>query len=172
MCEALGQVWRSTCEALGQVWRSACEKRHRERHPPAGDVDGSRCPALHAALLLDSWKDYILAQDLGRPVSTAQDQKLPARRAVCFNADGGNTSPLGSSASPSQHRGFLRKAAGTFSSKAEEEFQEVSILVDSGSQQDPLCSTALAQRLGIQGTFNSYAVQAGGQPLPIYDVGW
>ena len=113
-----------------------------------------------------------MAQDLGRPVSTAQDQKLPARRAVCFNADGGNTSPLGSSASPSQHRGFLRKAAGTFSSKAEEEFQEVSILVDSGSQQDPLCSTALAQRLGIQGTFNSYAVQAGGQPLPIYDVGW
>ena len=127
---------------------------------------------LHAALLLDSWKAYILAQDPGRPVSTAQVPKFPATRAVCFNAVGGSKSPVGSSASPSQHRGFLRRAAGTLSSKTAEEFQEVSILVDSGSQQDPLCSTALAQRLGIQGTFSSYAVQAGGQPLPIYDVGW
>lgn len=48
----------------------------------------------------------------------------------------------------------------------------MSILVDSGCQQEPLCSTALAQRLGDQGTFSSYAVQAGGQPLPIYDAGW
>ena len=170
---SVGRAWSlMACEALDRVWRSKCEKRHRECYTPTVNIDGPRCPTLHAALLLDSWKDYILAQDLGKPVSTAQDQKLPARRAVCFNADGGSTSPLGSSASPSQHRGFLRKAAGTSSSKVEEEFQEVSILVDSGSQQDPLCSTALAQRLGTQGTFNSYAVQAGGQPLPIYDVGW
>ena len=26
--------------------------------------------------------------------------------------------------------------------------------------------------VGSEGTFSSYAVQAGGQPLPIYDVGW
>ena len=45
MCEALGQVWRSKCEAWGQVWRSKCEKGHRERHPPAGDVD-----TVHVAL--------------------------------------------------------------------------------------------------------------------------
>ena len=75
-------------------------------------------------------------------------------------------------ASPAQHRGFLRKTAGIGGSTNEEEFQEVSILVDSGSQQEPLCSTALAQRLGAHGTFKSYAVQAGGQPLPVYDVGW
>ena len=69
-------------------------------------------------------------------------------------------------ASPAQHREFLRKTAGTLGSTTEEEFHEVSILVDSGSQQEPLCSTALAQRLCAHGTFRSYAVQAGGQPLP------
>ena len=51
-------------------------------------------------------------------------------------------------------------------------YQEVSILVDSGSQQTPLCSTAVAERLGASGKLNSFALQAGGQPLPIYDVGW
>jgi len=52
------------------------------------------------------------------------------------------------------------------------EFQAVSILVDSGSQQAPLCSTAVAQRLGATGKLSSFALQAGGQPLPIYNVGW
>jgi len=46
-------------------------------------------------------------------------------------------------------------------------YQEVSILVDSGSQQTPLCSTAVAERLGASGKLNSFALQAGGQPLPI-----
>ena len=46
------------------------------------------------------------------------------------------------------------------------------ILVDSGSQQEPLCSAAVARRLGAEGKLVSYATQAGGQPLPIYDVGW
>jgi hypothetical protein len=55
---------------------------------------------------------------------------------------------------------------------AREEFQELSILVDSGSQQEPLCSTAVAQRLGAAGALSSLALQAGGQLLPIYDVGW
>jgi hypothetical protein len=52
------------------------------------------------------------------------------------------------------------------------EYQEVSILVDSGSQQAPLCSTAVAERLGASGKLTSFALQAGGLPLPIYDVGW
>ena len=160
-----------THEALGRVRRSRCKKTHQECHAPSGDTNGTRCPTIHADLLLYSWKAYTLAQSLGRPVSMAQAQ-LPARRAVCVNVAGGSKSPVGSSTSPSQHRGFLRKATDTSSSKAEEEVQAVSILVDSGSQQDPLCSTVLAQRLGAQGTFSSYAVQAGGQPLPIYDVGW
>ena len=89
---------------------------------------------------------------------------LPARRVVCFNTD--SQAAVGGSISPAQHRGLLRKTSGAGGHNAEEEFQEVSILVDSGSQQEPLCSTALAQRLGLQGTFSSYAVQAGGSRCP------
>ena len=98
--------------------------------------------------MLDSWHAYIMAQ---APAPTLPAS--PARRVVCFNTDG-RTAASGS-ISPAQYRGYLRKTSGT---GVVEEFQEVSILVDSGSQQEPLCSTALAQRLGLQGTFSSYAV--------------
>jgi hypothetical protein len=74
--------------------------------------------------------------------------------------------------SPSLHTGFLRTTAEPGSVLAPEAFQKVSILVDSGSQQEPLCSTAVARRLGAAGKLCSFALQAGGQPLPIYDVGW
>jgi hypothetical protein len=46
--------------------------------------------------------------------------------------------------SPTVHTGFLRAATLPDCVSAEAEFQEVSILVDSGSQQAPLCSTAIA----------------------------
>jgi hypothetical protein len=65
--------------------------------------------------------------------------------------------------SPSQHRGFIRKAADPASMPAQAVFQEVSILVDSGSQQEPLCSTAIAQSVGATGTLSSYVLQAGGR---------
>ena len=51
-------------------------------------------------------------------------------------------------------------------------YQEVNILVDSGSQQEPLCSPNIAQSMGAKGRLSSFALQAGGQQLPIYDVGW
>ena len=74
--------------------------------------------------------------------------------------------------SPALHTGFIRAAATLDDTGAPTDFQEVSILVDSGSQQAPLCSTAVAERLGTTGKLSSFALQAGGQPLPIYDVGW
>jgi hypothetical protein len=74
--------------------------------------------------------------------------------------------------SPALHTGFIRATAELDDTGAPTNFQEVSILVDSGSQQAPLCSTAVAERLGTTGKLSSFALQAGGQPLPIYDVGW
>jgi hypothetical protein len=70
------------------------------------------------------------------------------------------------------HKGFIRTSVEPGSALEQKEFQMVSILVDSGSQQAPLCSTAVAQRLGATGKLSSFALQAGGQPLPIYNVGW
>ena len=67
--------------------------------------------------------------------------------------------------SPAHHRGLLRRGAA-------DPAVPVSILVDSGSQQAPLCSERVAQSLGGKGSLVSFATQAGGQPLPIYDVGW
>ncbi len=74
--------------------------------------------------------------------------------------------------SPALHTGFIRATAELDDTGSPTNFQEVSILVDSGSQQVPLCSTAVAERLGTTGKLSSFAIQAGGQPLPIYDVGW
>jgi len=90
---------------------------------------------------------------------------------VCVDACTSPKIPTARS-SPSLHTGFLRATAAPGSVLDTEAFQEVSILVDSGSQQEPLCSTAVAQRLGAAGKLSSFALQAGGQPLPIYDVGW
>ena len=85
----------------------------------------------------------------------------------------------GEASSPAQQRGFLRRCLpcpGTepLQRRARNSalFDQVRILVDSGSQQEPLCSAAVARRLGAEGKLVSYATQAGGQPLPIYDVGW
>jgi hypothetical protein len=74
--------------------------------------------------------------------------------------------------SPALHTGFIRATAELGDTAAPTKFQEVSILVDSGTQQAPLCSTAVAERLGTTGKLSSFALQAGGQPLPIYDMGW
>jgi hypothetical protein len=74
--------------------------------------------------------------------------------------------------SPALHQGFIRATTEPGATVTPEAFQEVSILVDTGSQQAPLCSTAVAQRLGAKGNLSAFALQAGGQPLPIYDVGW
>ena len=73
--------------------------------------------------------------------------------------------------SPDLHTGFIRAIPELDDNVAPTKFQEVSILVDSGSQQAPLCSMAVAQRLGTTGKLSSFALQAGGQPMPIYDVG-
>ena len=70
--------------------------------------------------------------------------------------------------SPSLHKGFIRTSVEPSSALEPKEFQAVSILVDSGIQQAPLCSTAVAQRLGATGKLSSFAMQAGGQPLPAY----
>ena len=75
-------------------------------------------------------------------------------------------------AMPSQQVGFLRAAllvAGVCSAAAP--WQEVKVLVDSGSQQEPLMSQDLARRLGLRGVLSATAAQANGQPLPIYSVG-
>jgi hypothetical protein len=82
------------------------------------------------------------------------------------------TALLNVAPSPAVHTGFLRAATLPDGVSAQAEFQEVSILVDSGSQQAPLCSTAIAYRLGVEGTLSSMSLQADGQPLLIYDVGW
>ena len=130
------------------------------------------CPAMHADLLLESWKAYTLTQIAGKPVSMRQAETAPVQRAGGGSVANNGKSAGASTISPSMHQGFLRKMVEASDSKDAPEFHPVSILVDSGSQQAPLCSTAVAQRLGVHGTFSSYAVQAGGQPLPIYDVGW
>ena len=59
--------------------------------------------------------------------------------------------PAGALTSPSQHRGFIGKADDPESATAQEVFQEVSILLDSGSQQEQLCSTVITQSLGAKG---------------------
>ena len=62
--------------------------------------------------------------------------------------------PAGALTSQSQHRGFIRKADDPDdpeSATAQEVFQEVSILLDSGSQQEQLCSTVITQSLGAKG---------------------
>jgi hypothetical protein len=74
--------------------------------------------------------------------------------------------------SPAVHTGFIRAISELADNVASTKYQEVSILVDSGSQQAPLCSTTVAERLSASGKLNSFALQAGGQQLPIYDVGW
>ena len=76
-----------------------------------------------------------------------------------------STSAVG--ASPSVHRGSIRPQKCRPC-----EVQDVKILVDTGSQQAPLCSSALARRMQMPGVLTSYATQAGGQPLPVYDIGW
>ena len=75
--------------------------------------------------------------------------------------------PLAAS-SPAVHTGFIRAVPASVDNVEPAEYQEVSILVDSGSQQAPLCSTAVAERLGASGKLTSFALQAGGQPLPAY----
>ena len=59
--------------------------------------------------------------------------------------------PAGALTSQSQHRGFIRKADDPESATAQEVFQEMSILLDSGSQQEQLCSTVITQSLGAKG---------------------
>ena len=158
---------------MDRLWRLTVEKEEKREEQTRRQEcrtlkkEAVRCQGstVNADRLLDSWRAYIMAK-VPAPTLPA----LPARRVVCFNTDG--QAAASGSISPAQHRGFLRKTSGTGDHQAAEEFQEVSILVDSGSQQEPMCATALAQRLGLQGTFSSYAVQAGGQPLPIYEAGW
>lgn len=73
---------------------------------------------------------------------------------------------------PSQQVGFLRAAmliAGVCS--AVTPWEKVKMLVDSGSQQPPLMSQSLAQRLQLSGPLVASAAQANGDPLPIYKVG-
>jgi hypothetical protein len=64
-------------------------------------------------------------------------------------------------------KGFIRTSVEPGSALEPKEFQAVSILVDSGSQQ--LChrSTAVAQRLGATGKLSSFAV-AGGRAAAAY----
>ena len=98
-----------------------------------------------------------MAQAAALPVCTT-----PARpSAGSFHA--GSRRPL--RRSPALHRGLLRRGP-------DDKAVPVSILVDSGSQQAPLCSERVAQYMGGKGSLVSFATQAGGQPLPIYDVGW
>jgi hypothetical protein len=107
---------------------------------------------------------------LGGAHTQQEREELPCLSRPCLAAC--TSDPAGALTSLSQHWGFIRKVADPESVTAQEVFQEVSILVDSGSQQEPLCSTVIAQSLGAKGSLSSYTMQAGGQPLPIYDVGW
>ena len=166
----LHQAWSSNCRRILHTCSSKTiswvpeefSSRHMESsngHPgPGTNSETVSRPALHADLLRESWKAYTLALTSGRPVSTQQTETAPTRRAGGVSVASNGKSAGASSISPSIHQGFLRKMVDASDSKEAPEFHPVSILVDSGSQQEPLCSTAVAQRLGVQGTFNSYAV--------------
>jgi hypothetical protein len=80
------------------------------------------------------------------------------------------------SAMPSQHIGFIRAdlmVAGVCSVVGP--WEQVNILVDSGSQQDPIMSRDCAQRLNfnqnLRGSLVSKVDQANSDPLPLYSVG-
>ena len=122
---------------------SSCPSAFRQRG------DGS-CPAMHADLLLESWKAHTLTQIAGKPVSKRQAETAPVQRAGGGSVANNGKSAGASTISPSMHQGFLRKMVEASDSKDAPEFHSVSILVDSGSQQAPLCSTAIAQRLGVR----------------------
>ena len=126
------------------------------------------------------WQRYVsrlavssASQTGGLAVSHKQQEReeLPCLSRPCLAACT-SKDPAGALTSQSQHWGFIRTAADPASVTAQEVFQEVSILVDSGSQQEPFCSTVIAQSLGAKGSLSSYVMQAGCQPLPIYNVGW
>ena len=172
----LQQAWSSRCRRILHACASPTtlkpEDKPQRRQASSGMTSGTRCPAMHADLLLESWNAYTLTRASPRPVSRQQAEKTPRRSPGVVNVASNGRLAGASSISPAMHQGFLRKMGDALDPKEAQEFHQVSILVDSGSQQEPLCSTAMAQRLGLQGTFSSYAVQAGGQPLPIYDVGW
>ena len=170
----LQQAWSSRCRRILHACASSTtlkpEDKPQRCQASSGVTSGAR--AMHADLLLESWNAYTLTRASPRPVSRQQAEKTPRRSPGVVNVASNGRLAGASSISPAMHQGFLRKMGDALDPKEAQEFHQVSILVDSGSQQEPLCSTAMAQRLGLQGTFSSYAVQAGGQPLPIYDVGW
>ena len=121
-------------------------------------VTGTRGGAVNVHPLEDRW--------------TAFNRFLPEWQDHClWSTSQPLPTPLAAS-SPAVHTGFIRAIPELADNMAPTKYQEVSILVDSVSQQAPLCSTEVAERLGASGKLNSFALQAGGQPLPIYDVGW
>ena len=85
--------------------------------------------------------------------------------------------PVATVASSASVRGATRRATpalhcGSLRRGKKEAPVSVDILVDTGSQQAPLCSTRVATALGASGGLVSFATQANGATLPIYDVGW
>ena len=80
------QAWSARCRRVANqhpgyqassdvaLTTSSCPSAFRQR----GDKS---CPAMHADLLLDSWKAYTLTQIAGKPVSTRQAETAPVQRA-------------------------------------------------------------------------------------------
>ena len=128
------------------------------RSPPTVNVHPPVALWTAFNLFLPEWQDHCL-----RPTS----RPLPTPLAGCAPP-----MVIPDLSSPALHTGFIRAIPELDDNVATTKFQEVSILVDSGSQQAPLCSTVVAERLGTTGKLRPFALQAGGQPLPIYDVGW
>ena len=140
--------------------RAARERAHRE------DFMQHRQGASAAASFLEEVDLSGMPTSEARPVVVPVPAPGPAPRRV-MAATGRPASAM-----PSQHIGFIRAAlmvAGVCSAVGP--WEQVNILVDSGSQQEPLMSTDCAQRLNLRGSLVSKAAQANGDPLPIFSVG-
>ncbi len=117
------------------------------RSPPTVNVHPPVALWTAFNLFLPEWQDHCL-----RPTS----RPLPTPLAGCAPP-----MVIPDLSSPALHTGFIRAIPELDDNVTPTKFQEVSILVDSGSQQAPLCSTVVAERLGTTGKLRPFALQAG-----------
>ncbi len=133
-------------------------------------VAGLRSPTFNR--FLPEWQDHCL-----RPTclsTKVQSATLPQRaKGTTFTSVSPSLplpTPLAACASrmvihdlssPALQTGFIRATSELDDNGAPTKFQEVSILVDSGSQQAPLCCTSVAEKLGTTGKLSSFAPRRG-----------
>ena len=133
--------------------------KQRGRHDNAS-ATGFALPACPTAL---AWEWHLRARRLWLASTTSPSPSV--LRPVATVAGPAQVRGATRRASPALHCGSLRRDKGATP-------VPVDILVDTGSQQAPLCSTRVAKALGASGGLVSFATQANGHTLPIYDVGW